>query len=357
MDPSRESLPGKPSADGRILYSSFQAGPSLPPYVRYALASLAQSGLAVTLLTNRRELDEDSLAFLNSHAIELFLTENDGFDFGMWRRYLNATPDTLRAAWSRLLLINDSVVYFRDVLPDFIARAESADADMVSLTANPNLGFHLQSFFLYLKPRAIQQLSAHLEESAAASAYWDTVRTMEVGLSRRMEANGLRIAPLFQTAKHIDFSYEELIRRGAGFVKRRFIDRRYYTSSPHYFWKNNERRAVELDYIRLIRESGNPDPAFPLDSLHTMVKTSPIQPVLYRLKRLGFLAFFPAIRALRRYCRFATPRILALDLLALLFCASVALIAGRIYGWPAALAGFLTAALLVMTLRRMRRRA
>ncbi len=356
MDATAAERDNQTTGAVRILYSSFQTGPALPGYIRYALTSFARSGMPVVLLTNRRELDEESKQFLAANGIELFLTENDGFDFGMWRRFINATPEGVRNAWSRILLANDSVVYFRDTIPDFIAQAEMNDADMVSLTANPNLGFHLQSFFLYLKPRAIHELFRHLSTGASSTGYWDTIKSMEVGLSRRMVESGLKIAPLFRTSKHIDFSYEELIRQGAGFVKRRFVDGRYKHSSPTYFWKNGEARAIELDYVRLIREAGNLDPAFSLDWISDLNTHPSFRSALYRLRKFAFYAVYPGFRAIQRYRRYATPTVLMADLASIFVCVAAAATGGYFFGWRSALAGFLAMFFLILAVRRLRSR-
>ena len=98
------------------LYASYQTGEDLPGYVRFALKHLAETDFRVVLLTNRRTLSNDTYDFLKENHIELFLTENRGFDFGMWRRYLqlqanrtdaagNYAPGIITRDVERLLLI------------------------------------------------------------------------------------------------------------------------------------------------------------------------------------------------------------------------------------------------------------
>ena len=71
-----------------ILYASYQLGDTLPGYVHFALKHLAETDFTVILLTNKRELSEETMKFLKENEISLYLTENHGFDFGMWRRFL-----------------------------------------------------------------------------------------------------------------------------------------------------------------------------------------------------------------------------------------------------------------------------
>lgn len=251
-----------PRANGCILYSSFQEGPALPGFIRYALAGLSRTGLPVVLLTNRRELDSESTGFLAAHRIEVFFTVNRGFDFGMWRRYLDSIPEETRNSWERLLLVNDSIVYYRDVFHAFLDAAEARPADMVSLTCNRALAFHLQSFFLYLKPPAIPIFFRHLLNQPEQTDYKAAVRKLEVGLSQAMFAAGLSLEALFPTKRNPQFFYADLIRQKAGFVKRRFLDGRFTLLDKIYFWRHFAGRALATDYIRLIEQDGGMAPDF-----------------------------------------------------------------------------------------------
>ena len=146
------------------LYASYQTGDTLPGYIRFALKHLAETDFKVVLLTNERELTQETLEFLADNGIELFLTQNRGFDFGMWRRYLQLQANSSFSSGmstgehegiERLLLLNDSIVYYKNIFPDAFARAESSKADVVSLTSSTEHNPHLQSFFLYLKPAVL----------------------------------------------------------------------------------------------------------------------------------------------------------------------------------------------------------
>ena len=128
----------------KVLYASFQTGESLPGYIRYALEALCQTGYSVVYLTNERDLDASSHAFLDSHHIELFFTVNHGYDFGMWHRYIAYTAQFRREEWERLVLVNDSIVYFQNRFVKLFQTAEEMSADVVSLTSNEEQAPHLQ---------------------------------------------------------------------------------------------------------------------------------------------------------------------------------------------------------------------
>lgn len=249
----------------KILYASFQLGSVLPGYVRYALSKLAKCG-SVTLITNRRELAPQELAFLEAAGIGLFMTENRGFDFGMWRRYLASVEWNLGEDF-RLVLVNDSMVYYRDRFGEFFERAEALGASAVSLTENFEVAHHLQSFFLYLRPEAVGALKRHFAATPEQEDFRGAVRNHEIAFSAQLLAEGLKIEALFKTRKPILFSYVELIASGAGFVKRKLLQRRFPIADVCHFWINLEPGALYADYAKIIAEKGSLDPDFKLEWL------------------------------------------------------------------------------------------
>ena len=107
-----------------ILYASYQTGENLPGYVQFALKHLAETDFTVVLLTNKRPLSAGTMSFLEDNGIKLFLTENHGFDFGMWRRFLKEVANGRNSfvefnSITRLLLVNDSIVYFQNKFAEY----------------------------------------------------------------------------------------------------------------------------------------------------------------------------------------------------------------------------------------------
>ena len=258
----------------KVLYASFQTGESLPGYIRYALEGLCQTGFSVVYLTNGRDLDASSHAFLDSHHLELFFTENHGYDFGMWRRYLTYTAQFRREEWERLVLINDSVIYFQNRFVKIFSAAEEMSADMISLTENSEVAPHLQSFFLYLKPSAIKPFCERLLHEEEGKNFYDTVNRMEIGSSVALRQAGLSLQALIHTPKPVLFSYPDLIAEKHGFVKRKFLQKRWTRGEAYFFWDNQAGEALMLDYPRWIREKGAPDQDFDLKWLEEPPKNS-----------------------------------------------------------------------------------
>lgn len=257
----------------KVLYASYVKGNNIPYYVRYALKALSALNISVVYLTNQRDLDVDAIDFLKQQNIELFLTENKGFDFGMWSRYLKSISLEEKKSWDRLCLINDSVIYYKNQFESFFSKAESMSADMVSLTYSEELSFHLQSFFLYLKPSAMTVLYAHLEDVSESDSFYEVVRNMEIGLSTRMLRCGLKLESLFKTAQNVLFSYDELIKAKAGFIKRKLIERRFKPIEKFHFLRHGGVSALYANYYKMIQASGDCDSSFSLDSIVVHKKT------------------------------------------------------------------------------------
>ena len=212
-----------PSYKKIALYASYQTGKDLPGYVRFALRHLAATDFHVVLLTNDRELSEETYKFIADNDIELFLTQNHGFDFGMWHRYLklkvnNPTAGVAQESMGnldRLLVLNDSIVYFQNNFEKFFAEAEKSTADVVSLTSSNEIYPHLQSFFLYMKQPALGAFFMHLFETPEQEDFLSTVRHMEIGLSEKFVEAEVRMEALYPTEGKALFSARELIEQGS----------------------------------------------------------------------------------------------------------------------------------------------
>ena len=276
-----------------ILYSSFQTGEFLPEYIRYALLQLASLG-DVILLTNRRRLAATEEVFLKEQGIELFLTENSGFDFGMWKRYLEKNP----CKTQRLLLLNDSIVYYRKCFKEFLEKAEQVSAEAVGLLENKTDKSHLQSFFMYLKNDAIKLFEKHLQETSLTEDFEKTIKTFEIAISQKWKNAGLKIYALFSTSEDPIFSYPELILKKAGFVKKRLLERRFSFETQKHFWLNGKSNVLYKDYKKLICMYGEKDQEFKKDffSCYTQSFVSRnierLNGIIYRFLAYFYFRFF-----------------------------------------------------------------
>ena len=246
------------------LYASYQTGKDLPGYVRFALRHLAATDFHIVLLTNDRELSEDTYKFIADNDIELFLTRNHGFDFGMWHRYLKLKVNNPAAngaqeamgSLDRLLVLNDSVFYFQNNFEKFFAEAEKSNADVISLTSSNEVYPHLQSFFLYMKQPALGAFFMHLFETPEQDDFMSTVRNMEIGLSEKFVEAEVRMEAIYPTEGKALFSTKELIEQGAGFIKRKLLQRRFTFDEKIHFIRMGAKDLLNTDYAAIVKKAG-----------------------------------------------------------------------------------------------------
>lgn len=239
-----------------ILYASYQTGETLPGYVQFALTHLAETDFKVVLLTNRRELSKETVNFLKEKNIDLYLTENHGFDFGMWRRYLKDKAPTGMQSLERLLLINDSMVYYQNKFDEYFRRAEASPADAISLTENTEVRRHLQSYFLYLKQPALGAFFLHMMEIPEQETFYDVVHKLEIGLANTFDEADVQMESLYKTSGPSLFHYPDLISQGAGFVKRKLLQNRFTIKEKTHFIRMGAYDALNADYVKLILDAG-----------------------------------------------------------------------------------------------------
>lgn len=179
------------------IFMHFDAGGVVHGYVRHHLAALRAAGFDIVFVTNAPGLAPDSLSAIAPLCRAVVRRHNVGLDFGAWKDCYLALQG--RDGLQMLVLANDSVYGpFHDLGP-LIARADPARADIWGVTDNWEGRPHLQSYFLVVHARALR--------APAFEAFWRAVRPVgskrwivtryEIGLTRAMEAAGLRCAALF----------------------------------------------------------------------------------------------------------------------------------------------------------------
>jgi hypothetical protein len=159
-------------------------------YVLHYLAELERSGFAV-VVASTAALSEPEAEKLRGACAHLILRDNRGLDFGSWIDcYAAVPPDGAEF----LLLCNDSVYGPIGSLADCIDRLTRTPADFYGLVANTQLGRHIQSWFVLLRPAAFQspafreRFSRPIPDGLAKD---EVILHYEVGLSRDLEAAGL----------------------------------------------------------------------------------------------------------------------------------------------------------------------
>ena len=152
-----------PSFDNEVaLFVTYSRNNELKPHVLHYVQSLRREGISVVLIINAERPLEVSSAELLSQVDGLFVRQNEGYDFAAWAHVLQLHRGLCEA--NILYLINDSLIgpIDQSEFSDIINKIRESKADVIGLTENLEKCWHLQSYFLALKQRAL--LSAAFDE-------------------------------------------------------------------------------------------------------------------------------------------------------------------------------------------------
>ena len=216
------------------LFVSFAIQRELKPHVVEHLRHLLDADLCVVLIVNT-DLDPAAVvvdAALQTRLSGVLIRQNIGYDFGAWAHVLSLCAGTAR--WTRLFLINDSIVGPLST-PDFqqlMARIRASTADLVGLTEGLSPARHLQSYFLVFNATAlnhpvVKRLFERVLNWPSKSQVIDVYESRLVAL---LEAQGLCCAAMFPSLSGDPLSsddtslrWAELLRVGFPYVKTRVL--------------------------------------------------------------------------------------------------------------------------------------
>jgi lipopolysaccharide biosynthesis protein/GT2 family glycosyltransferase len=213
----------RPSAETALFVTHSGAG-DLKPHIRPYIEALHRHGIRVVLIVAADSPLEEADASLIDLLEGLYVRQNVGFDFAAWAHVLRDNPDLLSG--EILYLINDSVIgplnerKFQDVLQ----RIRDAESNVVGLTDNYERGWHIQSYFLALRSKALASdaLRSFFAGVKNLSVKQDVINEYEVCLTPALEASGLSCEALFPAKRTHNTSlleWKALIRAGNPFVK------------------------------------------------------------------------------------------------------------------------------------------
>lgn len=233
-----------PSTEVAILVTHAPAG-RLKPHVRPFMDAFNRNGIAVMLVV----VVDRPLELLPEEieaASGIVVRENLGYDFGAWAHALRIEPALYGAA--TLILTNDSIIPTadEDAFRTMFARIRESSADVLGLTASHEYGWHISSYFLALKPKALGSWTfQHFMRDIRYLNDKDAIiRTYEVPFSARMQAGGLRVEAIFTgrySANPMLFSWKELVQQGFPFVKLLLLRKQFLVSTS---WPESITRAL-----------------------------------------------------------------------------------------------------------------
>jgi hypothetical protein len=208
------------------LFVTYSAGGQLKPHVPHYLESLKRQGLAVVLIVNadgpfaaRRQLDKVT------GLAGMFVRRAEGYDFAAWAHILRLHPELFDA--KILYLLNDSVIgpVNDRSLGAVLTRLRNSRAGLIGLTENFSRGWHLQSYFLALRPPALSLIALRKFIDEIVSFYdpEDVIENLEIPLAPTMKAAGVQCEALFPTVDFRDdptlYLWKHLLQSGFPFIK------------------------------------------------------------------------------------------------------------------------------------------
>lgn len=230
-------LPGRPATDAVIeyrkaaprgsevaLFLTHSPDGKLKPHVRPYIAALRSQGIDVTLIVaaDAAWFDRDALPL--DEVDTLVVRENLGYDFAAWAHVLQLEPGLFDA--ERLYLLNDSLIgpLNNAMFVKMLTRLRSDPVDVVGLTENWQFQWHIQSYFLALRQRALASLAFQnfFDNVAILPTKDDVIQRYEINLAPALRAGGLSCAVLFPSESRNDrtvFDWRRLIDEGFPFVK------------------------------------------------------------------------------------------------------------------------------------------
>ncbi len=233
------------------LFSSYFTKKEIPYYVCYYLEDLATRFSEIWLLTNNKNLSIESMEFLSSNNIALRLYDNEGMDFGMWKKAMNEID---LSNYDRIGLVNDSCVMFNQ-LKDVFEKADKSDADVFGLVLTGKISMHLQSYFILINKNAIGPAVDFIRKIKSVSGYKQIIFENEIGLSSHLLKLGLRLAGYFDysknTTRNPSFIFaKELIRQENPMIKKKLLNRNY-RAGDYLTWMRN---TIDIDSRQYVQE-------------------------------------------------------------------------------------------------------
>lgn len=210
------------TSESVILVTHVPSG-RIKPHVLPYMKLLKEAGLSLLLVPvvdRPLELSEEELATADGIVVR----DNGGYDFAAWTDALKIYPELFG---SRLLIVtNDSVVPTADnkVFNTMLDLVRQSPADVIGLTESHEYGWHIQTYFLGLKPKALSSWVFHhfVRDIKRIDDKDEVIHACEIPFANKMQAGGLSIDVIYKSnypANPTFFDWRGLIESGFPFIK------------------------------------------------------------------------------------------------------------------------------------------
>jgi len=251
------SAPGAAAVQGDwlVVLVHFDFDGVVDPHVITAVDAYRAAGADVCAVTVG--LNDAALAPLTDRTMMIVQksTNDDLRDFGGWHLALSALGPGALARYSQVVLANDSV-YFPVLDPGpFHDSMRSTEADIFAATDSLSGGrYHLQSYFLALRPRAVRELVPEIGRRVASQAgatKLSLIQRFEVGLTQFALERGMTtetfcsVAGINDVAAALNPPYSRPLSQLAATV----------TNMTHHFWRHTLALGLPQLKVELLRDN------------------------------------------------------------------------------------------------------
>jgi hypothetical protein len=181
--------------------------------------------------------------------------ENIGRDLYSYRCGIQCIENVETLGIKNLLLLNDSVNWSSGALENVFAKIQNLEGDVFGLTDSYQKGYHLQSYFIYLRNPSVETLRG-LMTIRAYKMKRTLVKYVERGLTKQFTMSGLKIFALFpyeDLKKSVDSYYNN---RSPDLIDmKKCAEKGIYLNPSIHYWK------VLLDKGGFIKKSIESNPA------------------------------------------------------------------------------------------------
>jgi lipopolysaccharide biosynthesis protein len=227
----------------------------LPPYVKVYLTELSHHFEKVELICNRRDLDDEDVAWLDQSNIRLCMHKNEGYDFGLWSKELENHEIE---AHGRIALVNDSNVLLKSLEP-FMEWSEDRSETLIGMLDSKEVAHHIQSYFWVLNATGVNLFKNYMREHGILKKMKDVIHTYEIGFCQFLQAHNEQFTSFFDHSKYIDGdrtnpSYHfihELIADGFPMIKKQIVTGDYRSKDQQYLEDKGFNTNAETHLQRL----------------------------------------------------------------------------------------------------------
>ncbi len=225
VDGARIEVRKRPRGGTEVaLLVTHSPGGRLKPHLRHYLQSLQREGVAVTLVVAADQGFTQDEPWLYDIVDGLYVRANEGWDFACWAHVLRLNRAFYKA--EILYWLNDSLLgpVNQPAFHAVLERVRARDGGLVGLTASLERAYHVQSFFLAFKPKALRSAAfqAFVLGIQSLRTKQEVINAYELTLAACLENAGVPASAVFEPAGPDNpaiHNWEAMLEAGFPFLK------------------------------------------------------------------------------------------------------------------------------------------